>query len=74
MEGSVDATLEQGILGCVKANGPCTTGQPSDLATILAFNPTITKSTVEPSTFVGVRVAATTTCAQLRAMRDTLFP
>jgi hypothetical protein len=73
VEGLVDATLEQGILGCIKGDTPCSVGAQSDLATIIAFNPTITKSTVEPSTFLGVRVPATTTCAQLRAMRDTLF-
>jgi hypothetical protein len=74
VEGAVDATLEQGILGCAKGATPCSVGAQSDLATIIAFNPTITKSTVEPSTFVGVRIPATTTCAQLRAMRNTLFP
>jgi hypothetical protein len=70
VEGSVDATLEEGILGCAEATKQCDT---AELAAIIAFNPTITKSTVDPSTFLGVRVPATTTCAQLRAMRDTLF-
>ena len=70
-KGEIDDTLEVGILGCAKSEGACTNG---DVALVQAFNPTITQSTIEASTFRAVRVGSTLTCAQLRAMRDTLFP
>ncbi len=71
VKGEIDDTLEVGILGCSKSTGPCTNG---DVTLVQTLNPTITQSTIEPSTFRAVRVGGTLTCAQLRAMRDTLFP
>ncbi|HKA91683.1 MAG TPA: hypothetical protein VKE22_28665 [Haliangiales bacterium] len=71
VKGEIADTLEVGILGCSKSTGPCTNG---DVNLVQTLNPTITQSRIEPSTFRAVRVSSTLTCAQLRAMRDTLFP
>jgi hypothetical protein len=71
VKGEITDTLQVGILGCAKSTGPC---MPNDVTLVQALNPTIVQSTIEPSTFRAVRVGNTLTCAQLRAMRDTLFP
>jgi len=70
--GEVDASLEQGILGCRKAGDvPCNSGE---VGLVKNLNPDITKSEEEPSTFRAVRVPGGTTCAEILAMRDDLFP
>jgi hypothetical protein len=72
IEGGVDASLEQGILGCRKAgNVACSAGEVN---TIKSLNPKITQSEQDPSTFRAIRVAETTSCTELIASRDMLFP
>lgn len=70
--GEIDAEIEQGILGChLATGGPCSAAQ---VGAVKNLNPTITQQPGNPSTFRGVRVADGTTCAEIRAQRDTLFP
>ena len=70
--GEVEASLEQGILGCRKAgNVPCSTGE---VQLVKNLNPDVTASEEEPSTFRAVRVPEGTACAQIIEMRDQLFP
>lgn len=70
--GTIDATLEQGILGCRMADGdPCSAGEVGAVRTL---NPDITQQPGNPSLFRAVRVAEGTTCADIIAMRDELFP
>jgi hypothetical protein len=70
--GEVDASLEQGILGCRKAGDVlCNNGE---VGLVKNLNPDITKSEEEPSTFRAVRVPAGTTCAEILTLRDDLFP
>ncbi|HVV83292.1 MAG TPA: hypothetical protein VHE35_09440 [Kofleriaceae bacterium] len=72
MIGDIDASLEQGILGCHLANGgPCT---PAEVGAVKNLNPVVTQQPGNPSSFRAVRVPPGTTCAQLIAQRDTLFP
>lgn len=72
IRGEVDAALEQGILACHKANN--TDCSPAEVNTVKQLNPEITQLPEEPSTFRAVRVPAATTCAELEAMKDVLFP
>jgi hypothetical protein len=68
----VDASIEQSILGCHLANGEdCSSGQ---VGSVKQLNPVITQQPGNVSTYRGVRVPATTTCADVIAMKDTLFP
>lgn len=69
--GTVEATLEQSILGCQRGMSPCA---PGDLRAVVAINPEITQQPELPSTFVGKRVAADTDCEALLNMRERLFP
>lgn len=70
--GEIDASLEQGILGCHQAGGAaCTPGQ---VGAVKNLNPVVTQQPGNPSTFRAVRVPAGTSCAELIAQRDTLFP
>lgn len=70
--GDIDASLEQGILGCHLATGSgCTAGQ---IGAVKNLNPVVTQQPGNPSSFRAVRVAAGTTCADVIAQRDTLFP
>jgi len=71
IDGTVAPTLEVGILGCNKASGPCTS---DEVKVVNSLDPMIVQSTLVSSTFRAVRVDSALTCAQLRAMRDTLFP
>jgi hypothetical protein len=72
IQGEIDASLEQGILGCHKATGQdC---NPDEIKLVKNLNPTITPSQEQPSTFHAVRVDPSTTCAQLESMESTLFP
>ena len=70
--GEIDASIQQGILGCHLATGGACT--PSQVGAVKNLNPVITQQPGNPSTFRGVRVPAGTSCADLIAMRDTLFP
>lgn len=70
--GEIDASIQQGILGCHLATGGACT--PSQVGAVKNLNPIITQQPGTPSTFRAVRVAPGTTCAQIIADRDTLFP
>lgn len=70
--GEIDASLEQGILGCnLAGGGACTPGQ---VGAVKNLNPVVTQQPGNPSTFRAVSVPAGTTCADIIAQRDTLFP
>jgi len=70
--GTIDATLELGILGCHLATGEsCSAAQ---VRTVRTLNPQVTQQPGNPSLFRAVRVADTMTCADIIAMRDELFP
>ncbi len=70
--GEVDASLQQGILGChLATGGPCTAAQ---IGAVKNLNPIITQQPGTPSTFRAVRIPTGTSCADVVAMRDTLFP
>ncbi len=70
--GEVDASLQQGILGCHLATGGACT--PAQIGAVKNLNPIITQQPGTPSTFRAVRVPVGTTCADVVAMRDALFP
>lgn len=70
--GDIDASLEQGILGCHQAGGgPCTPGQ---VGAVKNLNPVVTQQPGNPSFFRAVRVPEGTSCADIIAQRGTLFP
>jgi hypothetical protein len=72
VQGEVDIAMQLGILGCSKAGGVgCSTGEVN---LVKNLNPKITESMQDPSIFRAVRVASTTTCAELIDRRDMLFP
>jgi hypothetical protein len=70
--GTIDATLEQGILGCRMADGDMCSA--AEVNTVKVLNPQITQLEGNPSLFQAARVPEGTTCADIIAMRDTLFP
>jgi hypothetical protein len=70
--GFIDASLEQGILGCHKSDGSACS--MSEVNTVKLLNPAITQQPGNPSVFHAVRVAEGATCADIIAMRDELFP
>ena len=72
IQGEVVAALQQGILGCHLATGGACT--PAQVGAVKNLNPIITPQPGTPSTFRAVRVPAGTRCADVVAMRDTLFP
>ena len=70
--GEIEASIEQGILGChLAAGSTCTPGQ---VGAVKNLNPVVTQQPGNPSTFRAVRVAAGASCADIIAQRDTLFP
>jgi hypothetical protein len=70
--GIIEATLEQGILGCHKADGE--TCSPNEVNIVNTLNPEVTQQEGNPSLFRAVRVGDATTCAEVIEMRDDLFP
>lgn len=70
--GTIDATLEQGILGCHMADGSSCSS--AEVRAVNVLNPQVTQQPGNPSLFRAVRVAEGTTCAEIIAMRDELFP
>ena len=70
--GEIDASIQQGILGCHLATGGACT--PAQIGAVKNLNPIITQQPGTPSTFRAVRVPVGTTCADVVAMRDALFP
>jgi len=70
--GEIEATLEQGILGCHLAAGDAC--NPDQVGTVKTLNPTITQQGGNPSTFRAVRVDSSVGCAEVIDTRDQLFP
>lgn len=70
--GEIDASIEQGVLGCHLANG--NTCNADQIGAVKNLNPVITQQLGNPSTFRGVRVDPSTTCAQIIEQRNELFP
>ncbi len=70
--GGITATLEQGILDCRKEDGADCSN--SEVNIVRGINPDVTQQPGNPSTWRAVRVASTLSCAELIAMKDTLFP
>jgi hypothetical protein len=73
--GTVQATLEQVILGCQRSGTDCSNG---DVGLVQGVSPTITqadnsKDACLTSTFIGKRVPAATDCTALKAMKAQLF-
>ena len=67
-----DASVELGILGChIAGGGACT---PDQIGVVKNVNPVITQQPGNPSLFRAVRVDPGTTCADIIARRDELFP
>jgi hypothetical protein len=70
--GEIDATIEQGILGChLEAGDTC---DPDQVGTVKTLNPTITQQPGNPSTFRAVRIEETVECAEVIERQDELFP
>jgi hypothetical protein len=70
--GTIDPTLELGILGChISGGDQCSAAQVRTVATL---NPEVTQQPGNPSLFRAVRVGDATTCAEIVAQRDELFP
>ncbi|HEY4240063.1 MAG TPA: hypothetical protein VGM88_09620 [Kofleriaceae bacterium] len=72
VKGTVDASLDTGILACRLADGTACTSD--SLHTVKALNPIVTQQPGNPSTFRTARIADTATCADIIAMEATLFP
>jgi hypothetical protein len=70
--GDIDASLEQGVLGCHLAGGGACT--PAQVGAVKNLNPVVTQQPGNPSTFRAVSVPAGTACAEIIAQRGTLFP
>jgi hypothetical protein len=70
--GTIDASLEQGVLGCHLATGEeC---GPGHVGSIKQLNPVITQQPANPSTYRAVRVPDEMTCAELIDAKSELFP
>jgi hypothetical protein len=72
VEGTIDATLEQGILGCHKESGVACA--PNEVKAVKVLNPVVTQQPGNASLFRTARVPDGTTCADIIQMKDTLFP
>jgi hypothetical protein len=72
VEGTIEATIEQGILGCRMTTGDLCNG--SQVGVVKNLNPMITQQPGKPSRFYAARVAEGTSCAEIIANRDQLFP
>lgn len=70
--GEINATIEQGILGChLTAGSNC---NPDQVGTIKTLNPQIAQQPANPSRFRAVRVATSLACDEIIAQKDDLFP
>jgi hypothetical protein len=69
--GEVHHTLEQYILGCHRAAGPCS---PQAAEVIRNVNPTIQQDPASPSVFVARRIDPSWDCERLLEERPNLFP
>lgn len=70
--GEIDASIEQGILGCHLSAGAACNGD--QVGTVKTLNPTITQQVGNPSRFRAVRIDPSMTCAEVIDQKDTLFP
>jgi hypothetical protein len=73
VEGTVTATLEQGVLGCHVGGTDPHDCNGNEVDIVQGLNPVVTQND-DPSTFRAVGVDDALTCAQLIAMKDTIFP
>jgi hypothetical protein len=72
VEGTIDASIELGILGCrINGGGSCNAAQ---VGAVKNLNPQITQQPGKPSRFYSARVPDGMSCADIVANRDTLFP
>jgi hypothetical protein len=70
--GEIDASIEQGVLGCRMANGnDC---NPDQVGAVKNLNPVITQQPGNPSTYRAVRVEDGESCAAILDRKDELFP
>jgi hypothetical protein len=70
--GTVEASIEQGILGCRLARGDAC--HPAQVSSVKQLNPKITQQPGNPSTFRAVRIGPELGCAELIERKDELFP
>jgi hypothetical protein len=70
--GEIEASIEQGILGCHVTGANACSGE--QVGTVKTLNPTITQQLGNPSRFRAVRVDGATSCAEVLARKDELFP
>lgn len=70
--GQIEASIEQGVLGCRMANG--TACNADQVGAVKNLNPEITQQPGNPSTYRAVRVEAGETCASILERKDELFP
>lgn len=72
VKGAIDASLEQGILGCRLTSGnPCIN---NDLRVVRNLNPVVTQQEGNPSTFRAVRIPPGTPCETIVRDEPLLFP
>lgn len=70
--GEIEASIEQGVLGCRMANGnDCNADQ---VGAVKNLNPTISQQPGNASTYRAARVEAGATCAEILEQKDELFP
>jgi hypothetical protein len=69
--GTVNHTLEQYILGCHRASGPCSAPATEVIRNV---NPTVQQDPAAPSTFISKRIDPSWDCAELLRQRPNLFP
>lgn len=72
IEGTIDATLEQGVLACRLQDGNLCGNQ--DMKAVRNLSPALTQQPDNPSTFRAVRVPPATTCADVIANESIFFP
>jgi len=72
VQGQIDATVEQSILGCHKTDGATCTA--TEIGAVKNLNPKITQQPGNPSRFRAVTVPPGTSCADIVKMKDALFP
>ena len=71
VEGTVDASLDTGVLGCLEMDGSLCIG--ADLHAVQALNPVVSQQPTNPSIFQSVRVPDGTTCDEIIANQAAIF-
>ncbi|MGE0867171.1 MAG: hypothetical protein AB7P03_01320 [Kofleriaceae bacterium] len=72
IKGTIDASLETGVVGCTLEGEVACTVQ--NLRLVRALNPVITQQMANPSRFRTARVDPASTCADIIANQAVLFP